>query len=474
MNPRLAIGVLLTGGMCAVSTAAAAENGGESGIRPWTRNPWFWEYRGKPVLLVGGSNDDNLFQWPAEKLDPHLDLLKACGGNYIRNTMSDRKDKGFEVYAFRRLDNGKYDLNQWNPEYWKRFTHMLEATARRGIIVQIEVWDRFDYTDVGGCNNWQRSPWNPANNVNYTFKDSGFAPKYPEHPGMNRQPFFFTTPNLRDNKVVFPYQKRFVDKMLSCTLKYDHVLYCMDNETSGAEGWGAFWARYIKQQAAKHGKTVYVTEMWDDWDLHKPRHRRTFDHPELYDFVDISQNNQMKGQRHWDNFQWARAYLAKKKPRPMNTVKTYGADGFRFGNSQDGLERFWQHVIGGIAAARFHRPPAGLGLSTTAQNSIRTVRAIEKFVRFWDIRPCMKRLSNREKNEAYAAGAPGKAWLVLFSNGGAVRFDLRDQPGAFDLRWVEIRTGKWSPEPTRIDGGRMLPLEAPGKSLWLALLTPAR
>ena len=31
-----------------------------------------------------------------------------------------------------------------------------------------------------------------------------------------------------------------------------------------------------------------VTEMWDDWDLKAARHRQTFDHPELYDFVDVS------------------------------------------------------------------------------------------------------------------------------------------------------------------------------------------
>ena len=40
------------------------------------------------------------------------------------------------------------------------------------------------------------------------------------------------------------------------------------------------------------GKTVCVTEMWDDWNLTSKTHKRTFDHPELYDFVDVSQNNQ--------------------------------------------------------------------------------------------------------------------------------------------------------------------------------------
>ena len=51
-----------------------------------------------------------------------------------------------------------------------------------------------------------------------------------------------------------------------------------------------------------------------------------------FHFCDVSQNNQKKGQVHWDNFQWVRNYLASQ-PRPLNTIKTYGADGGRYGNA---------------------------------------------------------------------------------------------------------------------------------------------
>jgi len=51
-------------------------------------NPAYWQYGGRPVLLIGGSKDDSLFQIP--DLKEQLDLLKGVGGNYIRNTMSSR------------------------------------------------------------------------------------------------------------------------------------------------------------------------------------------------------------------------------------------------------------------------------------------------------------------------------------------------------------------------------------------------
>lgn len=78
---------------------------------------------------------------------PQLDRIAAAGGNVVRNTMSDRQDAGFEVYPFLRLESGKYDLTQWNPEYWERFERFLAETDRRGIFLQIEIWDRFDYAD---------------------------------------------------------------------------------------------------------------------------------------------------------------------------------------------------------------------------------------------------------------------------------------------------------------------------------------
>lgn len=455
---RVAVALVLFGSAIPALAAAA-----EQGIRPWSQNPRYWEFRGQPVLLLGGSKDDNLFQIP--DLREHLDEMAEAGANYIRNTMSDRPDKDFEVYPYARRPDGKYNLDQWNDEYWKRFENMLRLTAERAIVVQIEVWDRFDHAR----DNWELHPYNPKNNVNYTYQQSGFAEHYPDHPGANRQPFFYATPKQRNNPVVFPYQQRFVDKMLSYSLQHDHVLYCMDNETSGDEAWGAFWAEHIKERAAAAGKRVCVTEMWDAWDLKQEEHRRTLDHPERYDFADVSQNNQKKGQEHWDNFQWVYRYVADH-PRPLNTVKTYGADGGRFGNDRDGLERWWRHVIGGAASARFHRPDAGLGFSPPAAASIRAARKLETRIKLWDVEPANELLSDRSENEAYLAAKPGVCYALYFTNGGEVGLDLREAQGRFELRWINIQTGEWDKRDA-LRGGQIAPIQAPAAGHWVAAIT---
>ncbi|MDM8005632.1 MAG: hypothetical protein QUV05_05710 [Phycisphaerae bacterium] len=452
---------LVVCGFC--SSVVSAAEAQDPRIRPYEKNPFYWQYKGRPVLLLGASDDDNLFQWP--QLDKHLDAMKEAGANYIRNTMSDRRDKGFEVYPFKQLPDGKYDLRQWNDEYWTRFANMLRWTHKREIFVQIEVWDRFDYSR----DRWPPHPYNPRNNANYTYDNSGFAPQYPDHPGANKQSFFFTTPAQRNNTVVLEYQQRFVDQMLSLALKYDHVLYCIDNETSGDEKWSAYWADYIHRRAAEAGRKVCVTEMWDDWDLKADRHKRTFDHPERYDFADVSQNNQKKGQEHWDNFQWVRRYVSKR-PRPLNTVKTYGADGGRYGDTRDGLQRWWRHVIGGAASARFHRPDSGLGLSPPSIAALRAARKLESAIKLWDVEPANDLLKDRGDNEAYLACAPGRSYALYFTDGGSVGLDLRDQSGEWKLRWLDLKQGEWA-TTTSLSGGSIATVQAPARGGWIAVIT---
>jgi hypothetical protein len=449
----------LRGLMATVVLLASMTNAAEP-IRPWGDNSWYWSYHSQPVLLLGGSDDDNLFQWAEADLIAQLDRLAAAGGNVIRNTMSDRQDKGFEVYPFKPLGDGKYDLAEWNEEYWKRFDRMLAETSKRNIFVQIEIWDRFDYVDQNS-NRWQIHPYNPRNNVNYTYEESGFAKGYPDHPGANKQPFFFTTPKQRNNEVVLRYQQRFVDKLLEHSLGYDHVLYCMDNETNGDEEWSRYWAQYVKQRAAESDKTIYVTEMWDDWDLAAERHKRTFDHPELYDFVDVSQNNHNKGQKHWDNFLHVRKYLAGQ-PRPMNTTKTYGADGNNFGHTdQDAIERVWRHLLAGAASMRFHRPGSGLGLNDKAVACIRAARKLEALIPLWSLQPAQELLSERDANEAYLSADNGHAYALYFPAGGEVQLDLSDASGMFAVQWINIDTGELGMRQTIKAGGKVT-LAPPG------------
>lgn len=448
---------------------AQHERFGADRIQPYAANPYYWQYEGEPVMLLGGTKDDNLFQIP--DLEAHLDLLASVGGNYIRNTMSSR-DEG-NVQPFVQRPDGRYDLDQWNPEYWQRFENMLRWTAERGIIVQIEVWAFHDF-----YGEWEAFlPWNPTYNVTYTAENTRLKTGSYGSYWDTQHDFFYTVPALHNDTEVLARQQAFVDKILSHTLQYGNVLYCMTNEifTQYSPEWGWYWARYIEAKAAEQGQAVEVAEMFQNHDLNHAQHRATLDHPEIYDFIDISQNSRKLDQEHWDKLQWVRQYIADH-PRPINHTKTYGGDAVAWTDGDvHGIERFWRNIIGGAASTRFHRPPSGIGLNEAAQAHLRSgrmlVEAFDVFTAVPDVESAL--LLDREPDEAYLTYVPGEQYAVYFPQGGTVRLDLTAAAGPFEVRWLEAATSRWHPAGP-VQGGRAVPLTAPGAGNWVVLVDRAR
>lgn len=429
-------------------------------IRPYDGNPFYWQYRGKPVLLLGGSVEDNLFQIPG--LVRELDTLKECGGNYVRCTMSSR-DEG-NVWPFARMKNGKYDLQNWNPEYWKRFATFLRETHDRRIVVQVEVWATFDFYREP----WLANPFNPANNVTYTAQSSGLPVKVESHPVETGNDFFRSVPGVKNLKTVLGYQEEFVRKMLSGTLDYDHVLYCIDNETSVGPQWSEYWAEFIRSAARGEGKSVEVTEMWDPWDLSHPMHANTLDHPETYSFIEVSQNNHQSGQTHYANA-LAHRNRAAVRPRPLTSVKIYGADGGRFGSSRDGIERFWRNVFAGLSAARFHRPDSGIGLSAAAQRQIKSARRVTGSFDLFACEPRNDLIGNPKDDLAYCLADPGTVYAVYFPAGGSVTLDARGTGRQAEVEWFDINAGGAAP-PKTVKGAGPVKLKPPSDKPFVALV----
>ncbi len=81
---------------------APARNGNR--IQPYRANPRYWQYKGKPVLLLGGSKTDHIFL--LDDLRTHLDGIAKAGGNTVRNTMSQRE--GLDLKAHKLFASAKF------------------------------------------------------------------------------------------------------------------------------------------------------------------------------------------------------------------------------------------------------------------------------------------------------------------------------------------------------------------------------
>jgi hypothetical protein len=467
----------------------------------------YWKYNGRRVLLLGGWNhghnpfidhdtdndNDNQGVSTTAQIKNAMDELAASGGNYLRCVLDPGMAAGIQGFDFCAKSGTKYDLNTMTSSFWTRLEMFIAEAGKRNIIVQIEVWDRFDLID-GSWGSWPVSPWNPKNNINYTTSSSGLAPSYSSY---NRHPFLQGVPGhpayenasgSRKQKydLVRSFQDKFIDKLLSITLAYNNVLYCMNNETHEHPAWGLYWMNFIEDKARARGKTVSTTDMFDDVFRAESSRGLTYQlsNRSKYDYVDASQtNSRHRDQAHWDKIKWiSNAAKNMETPYLLHMTKVYGNDialdnkpwsRFKPGDSDNAIEEWWRNLLAGVAGVRFHRPTSGIGLCTMAKKCISATRKVETRVKFWDVEPRLDLLTNRQSDEAYLAADPGKAYILYFTkNGsGSVGLKLDSYPGTmFKLRWVNIGTGKWGPAKT-ISGGSTVTINRPdGSSHWIATI----
>ncbi len=444
-------------------------------IRVYRDNPWYFQYRSEPVLLLGASDYHNIFQRP--DLIEHLDRMQSFGGNYVRNTMASREllpdhSDLWPYHIVERTDDplvNLYDLDRWNDEYWRRFATMLEETHKRGIIVEIELWERHDTYRSRDQAGWLRHPYNPDNNINLTAEESGL-PTGEWHDPRNHtgHPFFNSVPGLMDLPKVLRYQEAFIDKLLSYTVDYDHILYNMNNETLEPVEFGKYWARHLLEWASENEKHIELTDMQDNHDVTEEPVKMVMD-SDLYTFVDISQNNFQKGEIHWERIEYTRNYL-REEPMPVTNIKIYGVfnapppDDF-WGDTDDAIQRFWRNIIGGCASARFHRPPWGIGLSNIAAANLKSMRMVTDSMDFFNHVPSNHLLGDRSYNEAYCMAFTGKEYLIYFPAAGTVYLDA--VPGSYEVLWIRTQIAGWQ-EPYTLELPGMI--ESPDDDHWAVLI----
>jgi hypothetical protein len=438
-----------------------------SRIQPSSQYARFWQFKSEPVFLLGSTTDDNLFQH--KNVEKELDNLVAAGGNYIRCTLSSR-DSG-NVQPFKKTADGRYDLEQWNEEYWRRLRHCLQVCYERDIMAQIELWAFHDFNQKPETPAWDNNPWHPDNNINYDTTNTHL--KGPVgHIGRVPHDFFLSLPELGNDTILFNYQKRFIDKVLEISLPFSNVLYCMTNEIHPIypPQWGWFWSDYVRERANKMNLLVHCTEMYWQVDFTHPQHDASYLHPEKYNFFEVSQSSFQKGDEHWLHLGAAYAALAAH-PRPMNCVKIYGgSDGPDWcGSDRDGLERFWRTILAGAAGCRLHRPPYGLGGTATGNIHLTSARLLFEEYYIFNSIPDLQhhQLKDREESEAFCASIPETAKIVFFPQAGKVQLDVRDLVDSIQVQWLDINHARWYDAAVAKNNG-WLSLKPPGEGYWIA------
>lgn len=172
---------------CLVGCGKSASQSGL--IRLLPDNGHYFEFRGKPTVLVGSTE-----QYGAViNLDfdylTYLDEVRACGLNLVRIfTGVYRQYPGFVVEnsalnvppgrflaPWARSDvpgesdgGNKFDLTKWDPAYFRRLGDFVRAAGERGIVVEVTLFCPF-YADIFTENKerlWNISPMKSSNHIN--------------------------------------------------------------------------------------------------------------------------------------------------------------------------------------------------------------------------------------------------------------------------------------------------------------------
>jgi hypothetical protein len=457
----------------------------KTGLKIYPGNPMYWQYNGQPVFLYGGSSNDNLFQ--NKHLIEELDLIKSIGGNFVRGNMSWRDKGNVKPYLKK---NGLYDLDKPNPEYWNRFETFVRETEKRSIIIMLEIWPTVDFHKFN-VQGWLDNPFNPAVNSNYTAKETNLPESFDHYHWEALNPIFDVVPGLSNyNPEVLKYLEQFVTKLLSITLKYNNVLYCMNNENYADPAWGQYWIKFIKEKAKKKGKVIYATDMFDDWDptggsivpmnyvtkydhpnLGRSNGLIQINHPEIYDYVDISNANSQFNEIHYAVAYWVYQKVKNSEhPRPIMVDKIYGGpNNARWcGDQQQGAEKLWRNLFAGIASARFHREPFGNGLSKYAQIHIKSMTMFLNKVDLFRMEPDPWFIAYKGGHEVYTLSDKEKGqYAVLFFDGGRPSVNLL---GKVTFQWLDILENRWL-EPQNVELTKGYEINPPGESFWLLLIT---
>ncbi len=159
-----------TAALCLAASILSAQS-----LRLYPGNPHYYEFRGKPTVLVTSAEHYGAVLNGAFNQTKYLDTLARDGLNLTRvfsgvyreapgdfgiarNTLAPT-DAAY-VSPFLKV-GAKFDLGKWNPTYFARLKSFIAEADKRGIVVELTLFCVY-YQD----RMWKLSPFHPDNNVN--------------------------------------------------------------------------------------------------------------------------------------------------------------------------------------------------------------------------------------------------------------------------------------------------------------------
>ncbi|MEX0928856.1 MAG: hypothetical protein WDZ53_05575 [Balneolales bacterium] len=472
-----------------VLSACSAQPSSESVVQPFAENPNYLAWGDVPVFPLGPAN---LHSWtPISRpgtsnflahMDRLHDIMEDIGSPHVRgfmrflpyDPMNHLHDGPVErvLQPWVRLEDGRYDLSKFEPEWEERMVEYLDAALARQFIISMEIWDDWSVTrgpggeyDPGEGAAWNAHPFNPKNNINYDEE------MLPLETSVCNAPFYSTIPSIDHNELVLQLQKRYADRVLEIAAGYPNVLINITNESRAHLEWSRYWAKYIRTKVAAEvmiGEMPSTNRKDGGGECEHDFSPATLVTDPLYDFVDVAQGvsghefgspkeQALGGGRRLNTYRQAMAAAAG--PRPMLVSKDYTRD------QEGGDMVLWSRFAGGAAAARFHRPGVQHG-NEVIDFQHAAIERLGRFIAeipFWNMHSAPELLQEQDKTlEAnIMAGPAGHIVAQLFEVSEGQSFSFNLNPGTWTARWIDPATGEELRRNSLSTESRLLELHIP-------------
>lgn len=417
-------------------------------LKPHPENPrWFADASGKAIVLVGSHVWQNLQDNgliirgavqnppPVFDYDGYLNFLNYHGHNFFRlwrwevTRWTDRYTGNEVKYArphpWRRTGPGaandgepKFDLTQFNQEYFDRLRSRVIAARDRGIYAAIMLFEGWEIQFTDG---WPNHPFHAANNVNGIEADTdgnGVALEYNSVVASEM------------GKRVLAAQEAYVRRVIDTVNDLDNVLYEICNEAhGGSTEWQYHMIRFIKQQEAgklkqhpvgmtfqyKGGTNAILNESPADWISPNPGDGK-------------------------ENYRVNPCATCSPKVVVSDTDHLWGHTG------GDNIW-VWKSFTRGLNVLLMEELLPSPTWQDSARAAMGQVRRMGERVNLSRMKP-----EGQLSATGYCLADRGREYVVFQHDKGEFTLDLKDAPGRFHAEWLDVNAARFIPSRT-VEGG---------------------
>ncbi|MCB0668719.1 MAG: hypothetical protein KDC80_23000 [Saprospiraceae bacterium] len=454
-------------------------------IRKDLLNPHYLNYKGAPVLLITSAEhygsvinlDFDYNTYLQTMHDEGMNYTRIFTGSYVEvpgsfgitnNTLSPAVGKF--LAPWQRVDEpglfeaeGKFDLNQWNDQYFLRLHDFIRKAQSLDIIVEVTF---FCATYQDG--NWLRHPFNPDNNIN-------------ELGTLDRKEF-----NSLENDKAVHFQKELLIKLVKELNRYDNIFFELCNEP---------WADNGDNVAFLH-KTLIPRENSLGWLLWATAATgRTLEwQDELTETFRETESNLEKKHLLAQNYSNFKSSLATVHDGidilnfhyawPESVTQNYGWDrpvnfdesGFAGTHDTTYLQEAWAFILSGGAIFNgldysfYPGKEDGTGTNEApgggSTNFRRQLKFLNEFMstfEFIKMRPADPLMIHSPGMESFCLADPGQSYAIYVQgrNQGVIHLKLPD--GHYTVNIFNPDTGRMLKQ-TNISGGEDITLEIPANN----------